>query len=118
EQALGTAVEPPSRFGRLDAATRAVEELQPEPLLERPDLQAHRRLGDAELVGRLREAPPLDDRAKCCELSRVHKQSLCMGCCGKGLASRKSRTPSSAATASWRSRRRRASAMCSCASST
>ena len=78
EQPLRAPVEPAARLGRLDAAARAVEELQAEPLLERADLQAHRRLGDAELLRRLREAPPLDDRAERRELTRVHKQSLCM----------------------------------------
>ena len=62
EQPLRAAVEPHARLGRLDAPAGAVEELRPEPLLERPDLEAHRRLGDAEPLGRLREAAPLDDR--------------------------------------------------------
>ena len=76
EQPLRAAVEPHSRLGRLDPPARAVEELRPEPLLERADLQAHRRLGDAEPLGGLREAAPLDDRAKCRKLTRVHKDSL------------------------------------------
>ena len=48
----------------------------PEPLLERPDLQADRRLGDAEPLCRLREASPLDDRAEGRELTCVHKPIL------------------------------------------
>ena len=77
EQALRAPVEAAAGLGRLDAPPRAVEQLQAEPLLERPDLEAHRRLGDAELLGRLGEAPPLDDGAERCKLARVHKQSLC-----------------------------------------
>ena len=64
EQPLRAAIEPHPGLGRLDAPPGAVEQLLPEPLLERANLQAHRRLRDAELVGGLREAPPLDDRAK------------------------------------------------------
>ena len=79
EQALCAPVEPAARIGRLDAPPGAVEQLQAEPLLERPDLEAHRRLGDAELLGGLGEAPPLDDDAERCKLARVHKQSLCTG---------------------------------------
>ena len=77
EQPLRAAVEAVARLGRLDAPAGAVEQLQAEPLLERPDLQADRRLGDAELLRRLGEAPALDDRAERCELTRIHKQSLC-----------------------------------------
>ena len=76
EHALRAAVEPPSGLGRLDAAPRAVEELCAEPLLERAHLQRHGRLGDAEPVGRLREASALDDRAERGELTRVHKRTL------------------------------------------
>ena len=64
EQALGAAIEPHAGLGRLDAPARAVEELRPEPLLERADLQADRRLGDPEPLGGLREAAPLDHRAE------------------------------------------------------
>ena len=76
EHALRAAVEPPSRLGRLDAPTRAVEELRAEPLLERAHLQRDGGLRHAEPVGRLREAPPLDDRAERGELTRVHKRTL------------------------------------------
>ena len=76
EQPLGAAVEPQPGLGRLDAAAGAVEELRPEPLLERPHLQRDGRLGDAEPLGRLREAAPLDDGAEGGELARVHKQIL------------------------------------------
>ena len=76
EHALRAAVEPPTGLGRLDAAARAVEQLRPEPLLERPNLQRDGRLGDAEPVGRLREAPAFDDRAEGSELTRIHKRSL------------------------------------------
>ena len=76
EQPLRPAVEPKARLGRLDAATRPVEELLAEALLERADLQTDRGLGHAELVGGLREAAVLDDRAESCELTRVHKNNL------------------------------------------
>ena len=87
EQPLRAPVEAPAGLGRLDAAAGAVEQLVAEPLLERADLQAHGRLRDAELLRRLREASPLDDRAECGKLPRVHKQSLCMRGSGRGLAS-------------------------------
>ena len=77
EQPLCAAVEAHSRLGRLDATAGPVEELRPEPLLERPHLEAHRGLGDAEPLGGLREAAPLDDRAEGGELTRVHKGILC-----------------------------------------
>ena len=73
EQSLGAAVEPHARLGRLDPPARAVEELRAEPLLERPDLQADRRLGDPEPLRGLGEAAPLDDGAERGELARVHK---------------------------------------------
>ncbi len=76
EHPLRAAVEPPPRLGRLDAPSRAVEELRPEPLLERAHLQRHRRLGDAESLGRLGEAAALDDRAERGKLARVHKSNL------------------------------------------
>jgi len=82
EQPLRAAIEPHAGLGRLDAPPGAVEQLLPEPLLERANLQAHRRLRDAELVGGLGEAPPLDDSAECCELLGVdlepssHEESL------------------------------------------
>ena len=53
EHALRVPVEPLPGLGRLDAAPGAVDELDAEPLLERPDLQAHGRLRDAEPLGRL-----------------------------------------------------------------
>ena len=76
EHPLRPAVEPPACLGRLDAPARAVEELRPEPLLERAYLQRDGRLRDAEPVRRLREAAPLDDGAKRGQLTRVHKRSL------------------------------------------
>ena len=53
EQAQRAPVEAPPGLGRLYPTPRPVEELQAEPLLERTDLQADRRLGDPELLGRL-----------------------------------------------------------------
>ena len=76
EQPLRAAVEPQPGLGRLDAAAGAVEQLRPEPLLERPHLQRDGRLGDTETLGRLREAAPLDDGAERGELTRVHKKIL------------------------------------------
>src|SRR5438309_2149698 len=81
------AVEATAGLGRLDPASRSIEELQAEALLERADLEAHRRLRDAELLGSLREAAPLDDRAERRELSRIHKQSLCTRLSRNHLAS-------------------------------
>ena len=115
KQTLRAAVEATAGLGRLDPASRPIEELQAEALLERADLEAHRRLRDAELLGGLREAAPLDDRAERRELSRIHKQSLCTRLSRNHLASERClkrprlgpRTRSSAATGSWRSRRLR-----------
>src|SRR5207253_3090310 len=72
EQPLCASVQPLTRLGRLDPAPGAIEQLAPEALLERPDLQADRRLGHSELLRRLREAPPLDDGAESSELPRIH----------------------------------------------
>ena len=76
QEPLRSAVEPESGLGRLDPAAGTVEELLPEPLLERTDLQADRRLRHAELVGGLREAAALDDSTERRELLRVHKNTL------------------------------------------
>ena len=76
EQPLRADVESHPRLGGLDASPRAVEQLRPEPLLERAHLEAHRRLRDTEALGRLRERPALDDRAERCKLARVHEQTL------------------------------------------
>ena len=73
EHALRPAVETPAGLRRLDTSPRAVEQLRPQTLLECADLERHRRLGDAEALGRLREAPPLHHRAERGELARVHK---------------------------------------------
>src|SRR5207342_29553 len=45
---------------------------------ERPDLEADGRLRDAEPLRRLREALPLDDRTESSQLTRVHKDRLCL----------------------------------------
>ena len=68
EQPLRAAVEPLARLGRLDAAAGAVEELPAEPLLERADLEADRRLRDAELLRRrekLRRSTTAQNAASC-----------------------------------------------------
>ena len=76
EHPLRAAVEAQPGLGRLDPPPGAVEQLRPEPLLERAHLLADRRLGDAEPRRRLGEAPALDDLAERCQLARVHKRSL------------------------------------------
>jgi hypothetical protein len=76
EQPLGGAIELRPGLGRLDAAPRAVEELRPEPLLERAHLQADGRLRDPEPLGRVRERLALDHLAERSQLPRVHKDSL------------------------------------------
>src|SRR5215216_3317843 len=50
---LRALVQDETRFGRLDAPAGAVEQAPSEALLERADLQADRRLGHAETLGRL-----------------------------------------------------------------
>ena len=73
EHPLCAAVEAEAGLGRRDAAAGAVEQLRAEPLLERPDLQADRRLRDSEARGRLREAATFDDGAEGGELTSIHK---------------------------------------------
>ena len=63
------------RLGRLDPAPGAVEQLRPEPLLERANLEADGRLRDPEPLRRLREALAVDDLAEGGELSRIHQKS-------------------------------------------
>jgi len=76
EQPLRAAIEPVAGLGRLHPTSGAIEEPLAETFLERPDLQADRGLRHPELVGGLREAPALDDRAEGCKLLRVHKADL------------------------------------------
>ena len=76
EQALRPAVEPDARLRRLDPTTRPVEQLGPEALLERTDLERDGRLGDPELVGGLGERAAFDHRAEGAELACVHKPIL------------------------------------------
>ena len=76
EQPLRAAVELEPGLGRLDAAAGAVEELRPEPLLERPHLQRDGGLGHPEALGRLRERLALDHLAERLQLTRVHKRRL------------------------------------------
>ena len=76
EHPLRAPIEPPAGLGRLDPAAGTVEQLPAEPLLESPDLEADGGLRDPEALRRLREALPLDDRAKRSELSRIHKHRL------------------------------------------
>src|SRR5688572_10020830 len=56
QQALCAAIEQQAGFGGLDAAARAIEQPLAEPLLERGDLQADRRLREPEVLGGPREA--------------------------------------------------------------
>ena len=76
QQPLRAAVEAEPRLGRLDAAAGAVEQLHPEPPLERAHLQRDGGLGHAEPLRSLRERPALDHRAEGLQLPRVHKQTL------------------------------------------
>jgi hypothetical protein len=74
---LGAPVEALAGLGGLDAAAGAVEQPLSEALLERANLEADGRLRDAELLGRLREAPAVDNRTECGQLASVHKRILC-----------------------------------------
>src|SRR6185437_8941347 len=76
EHPLRQAVEALAGLGRLHAPPRAVEQLCSQPLLERANLEADRRLRDAEAFGGVGEALPLYHLAEGGELSRVHKQLL------------------------------------------
>jgi lipopolysaccharide/colanic/teichoic acid biosynthesis glycosyltransferase len=77
QQPLRRGIEPEPRLRRLDTATRTVEQLPAQTLLEGANLQADGRLRDTEPLSGLREALALDDGAECGELTRVHKRSLC-----------------------------------------
>src|SRR5262249_23291310 len=72
----GAAVGRQPGLGRLDAPAGTVEELRPEPLLERAHLEADRGLGDPESLGGDGEAAPLDHCAERRELPRVHNACL------------------------------------------
>ena len=74
EHPLRRPVEPLPCLRRLDAAPGAVEQLRPEPFLERANLEADGRLRHPEPLGRLREALSVDHLAEGGELTRVHKQ--------------------------------------------
>ena len=76
EEPLRAPVQPAPRLRGLDPSPRAVEELRPQSLLQRPHLQRDRRLGDAELVRRLGERAALDHRAERRQLPRIHKKTL------------------------------------------
>ena len=73
EHPLSAPVEAIARLGGLHAAAGTIEQLLPEALLERADLLADGRLGDAEPLSRLGEALALDDGAERRQLARVHK---------------------------------------------
>src|SRR5207247_11088692 len=76
EHPLRGPVEPLAGLGRRDAPTRAVEQLGPEPLLERPNLKADRGLRDSKPPRGLGEAPAVDYLAERGALARVHKDIL------------------------------------------
>ena len=57
---------PIAGFRQRDAARSAIEQPDPEPLFERPDGLTHRRQGDPNPDGRLREAELLRDGYKGC----------------------------------------------------
>src|SRR3954468_24163964 len=77
EEPLRGGVEHAPGLGRFHTAPGAVEQLPPESLLERADLQADGRLRHPEALRGLGEALPLDHRAERSQLTRVHKRSLC-----------------------------------------
>ena len=59
EDSPGELIEPLARLGQGDATGPAVEERDPKLSLEGGDSLTHRRLGDAQVGRRVREAPPL-----------------------------------------------------------
>lgn len=79
QDSLRAPVEADAALRRLDAPAGTVEELPPEPLLERSHGEAHRGLRDPELLGRVREAALLHHSDEGGELARVHKRSLSSG---------------------------------------
>jgi hypothetical protein len=92
EHALCAAVKSHPGLGRFHASPGAVEQLAPQPLLERADLKAHGRLGDAEPLGCLREALAFHHRAERRQLSRVHKHILCKALPCKAVPDARGRT--------------------------
>ena len=74
-------------LGRLHTAPGAVEQLRPEPLLQRPHLERDGRLRHPEPLGRERERLALHHLAERLQLTRVHKRSLCRrdAAAGSGL---------------------------------
>jgi len=84
EKAQGAAVQPKAGLRWFHAPPRPVEQLGPEALLERPYLQGHSRLRDAEPLRGVREGLAFDDLAERPQLTSFHKASLYMA---KALAS-------------------------------
>src|SRR5205823_3376045 len=76
EHPLRGPVEPLPGLGRFHAPTRAVEQLGPESVLERPNLKADCGLRDPEPLSCLGEALAVDYLAERGKLARVHKYSL------------------------------------------
>ena len=68
----GMFVEQAPGFGQPDRTDIAVEQLRPHFLFKLADLPAQRRLGDIELLGRLREVAFIGDSNEVTELANVH----------------------------------------------
>jgi len=67
------AQEAASEVRQLDAARQPLEKGHAELLLEEPDALRQRRLRDAELAGRGRDAPVPGDLREVLELAKVHR---------------------------------------------
>ena len=65
-----------TRLGQLHVPTRAVQQCHIHLLLELADLQAQRRLGDVQALGRPREVEFLGDGDEVAEVARVHRYIL------------------------------------------
>src|SRR5215207_8132989 len=65
-------------FRRLDATAGPVEQALADPVLEGANLQADGRLRHSQVLGGLGEAFAVDDLAESRELTRIHKDRLCL----------------------------------------
>ncbi len=71
-QVLGDLAEPMSHFGQLGGLRAAVEEVDAEPLLQRANAAAERRLRHVALIGRAREVTAGCQRREVVEPRKVH----------------------------------------------
>jgi hypothetical protein len=72
EHALGVAEDHAALGGELDAAARAPEHLDAQLGLEPPDLLRDRRLGEVQLLGRLRERAVAGDGGDGAQVTELH----------------------------------------------